>query len=797
MLLYSCSYMKKRFIIPFLLPLLIFCIHVTKAQISVQSPNGWTPTQLINNVLVLPPHISGVYITNGTFNNLATALPNSTSSKIGRFTNGPNYPDFPISSGIVMTTGAITVAPGPNTSGSQTSAIVDGVTDADLQSLTPINLGGLAKLEFDFFSISGDVQFEYIFASEEYPEYACSNYNDVFGFFVTGPNPVTGVIETWNIALIPGTTLPVTINNLNSGSVGASGNLSNCTPPAGSLAYSSFYCNVPTGTAGIQFDGFTVIPANSPHAIDGQRSGLLAKTRVAYCQDYHMKLGVANVSDNSYDSGVFIKEGSFMAPTIETNHNFTLNNNDTLIRACNRDTVLFNLSRRDPSRPYVFTLSNNNIPNPGVVLNQDYEIYYIHPSTHQFTQMTTNEAIFHIPADSLSTYMVIKVPETAVFAPGEVKTLKLLITLETCSFEDPRLDTLTYYLRDNFPIILEDQIINSCDQVNSIQVNETGGGAIHNITWTPSIHLAETNTLSPNCTITDSIVYTVIATDDINCRRDTATITVNVTEMPQASFLADKTTGCAPLTIRFTSTTVPEFASFMFIISNQDGTISDTLYDESFSYTFETPGYYNVSYFAKTADVGSCEDWIINENYIFVSDFPVADFTFNPSEPTNGRPINFSNESEGENITSFFWSFGDGSSSVSENPTHSYHITSDETFNVLLKVTNQYNCSHDTIKTITVVDNYAFYVPNSFTPNNDGVNDLFLPKVNDVLKYHLVIYNRYGDVIFQSINPEEPWDGTRDGVKIPAGVYTWVITYLKYSQPETEFRKIGTVTLVR
>ncbi len=75
MLLYSCSYMKKRFIIPFLLPLLIFCIHVTKAQISVQSPNGWTPTQLINNVLVLPPHISGVYITNGTFNNLATALP--------------------------------------------------------------------------------------------------------------------------------------------------------------------------------------------------------------------------------------------------------------------------------------------------------------------------------------------------------------------------------------------------------------------------------------------------------------------------------------------------------------------------------------------------------------------------------------------------------------------------------------------------------------------------------------------------------------------------------------------------
>ncbi|MDX9891053.1 MAG: hypothetical protein RBS29_00980 [Bacteroidales bacterium] len=74
--------MKKRFIIPFLLPLLIFCIHVTKAQISVQSPNGWTPTQLINNVLVLPPHISGVYITNGTFNNLATALQTAPAPKL-------------------------------------------------------------------------------------------------------------------------------------------------------------------------------------------------------------------------------------------------------------------------------------------------------------------------------------------------------------------------------------------------------------------------------------------------------------------------------------------------------------------------------------------------------------------------------------------------------------------------------------------------------------------------------------------------------------------------------------------
>ena len=775
--------------------ILFLSLHSLQAQITVQSPNGWTPLQLLQNSLVLPPAESGVYLSNGVFNNSTTALPTTTTSKIGRFQNGPGFTDFPFNSGIIMTTGNITVAPGPNNSGSSTVANDDGVRDTELSAISSNTTHGTSKIEFDFVSISGMVSFEYVFASEEYPEYACGTVNDIFAFFLTGINPVTISYTTWNIALIPGTTLPVTINNLNPGVVGSSGSLANCTPPNGSLAYSSFYCGVPTGSSGMQFDGFTVIPATSPEAVNGQRSGLFAKARIQPCLSYHMKLAIANVGDNAFDSGVFLKEGSFRAPSIEAVQN-TQMGHDTLIRACNIDTVTFNISQRDPSRVYDYTLYTNRFPNIGVELNSDYEIYYYHPLTNQFTQLTTPEVDFQIPIDSLSTFMIVKVSDNAIFAPGEIKTLRLVLELSTCG-NDKKLDTLTYFLKNNLPIVLSDAIINGCELVNQITVDEIGGGDVHHVTWSPTTNLNTPNNLTTNCTITDTIVYTVIATDNLNCRRDTATITVNVTNPPVPSFTADKTNGCVPLTVRFTSTTEPDFATFMFIITDEFGFVNDTLYDLTFSYTFNTPGHYSVSYYAQTAEVGDCFAWIHNNNYIYVSDFPVADFIWSPEEPTNGRPIHFTNQTIGDNITEFYWNFGNGASTTLENPTHSYHITSDETYTVLFKVTNSYGCEHDTTKLITVVDNYAFYVPNSFTPNNDGVNDLFHPRVADVLKYHLAIFNRFGECIFQSVDPNESWDGTHNEEKCPPGSYTWVITYLKYAAPETELRKTGSVSLIR
>ena len=772
------SFYSKLFI---LFGALLFSTLTLSSQVTVQSPNGWTPIQLLNNMLVQPPAISGVYISNAQFCGSTNALPTTTASRIGRFLNGPGFTDFPLTSGIIMTTGNISVAPGPNNSTGASSGNTQGIPDAQLAALVaPYSLGsnGASVLEFEFISISGTVSFEYIFASEEYPEYANSSFNDVFAFWVTGPDPVTGNNVSRNIALIPGTNLPVTINNLNH------------------TEYTEYYYSVPSGSPGIQFDAFTYVPADSSET--GQRSGLLARGYVLPCTPYIMKLAIANVTDNILDSGVFLKEGSFQAPKVFRTHNYTIDNGDTLLKACNMDTLTFSLERRDPTRAYSYTIYTNHFPNVGVDLNEDYEIYYYHPVTGAYTQMTGTEASFRIPEDSLSTYMVIKVADDAEFAPGEIKTLTLLLELETCSFEEPRKDTLIYYLKDNFPIILSDTThIVGCELVNEIIIEELGGGDVQNVSWTPTTNINDSTSLTTTCNISDTTTYTVIAWDNIGCRRDTSIVNVCVTTPPTPSFTVSENSGCIPFAPRFTSTSTPADAEFMFVISNEDGTVQDTITDQTFTYEFTTPGYYSVDYYASTADAEACQKSLLNPNFIFAADFPNADFTWSPDEPTNGRPVQFTNLSTGEDITEYYWNFGDGGTSINENPVHSYHVPSDETFNVYFRATNHYGCSDDTLKSISIIDNYAFYVPNSFTPNNDGVNDLFLPRVTDVLKYHLVIYNRNGEAVFQSVDTEEPWDGTHNGKLAPRGVYTWVITYIRYSHPNTELRQIGTVTLIR
>lgn len=212
----------------------------------------------------------------------------------GSFSDG-NTTNIGLNEGVLLTSGCITVAPGPNNQ-ANAGCNNNAPGDADLQSLTTGATFDRCVLEFDLIPIGNRVTFRYVFASEEYPEFVCSQFNDVFGFFVSGP----GIAGKVNIAQIPGTTLSVAINNVNPGSVGARGTMGNCTPPNGSLAFSSFYVNNTANS--IQYDGFTVV--------------LTATIDLTPCQTYRFKLGIADVGDRIYDSGVFIEAGSFTSNAI-------------------------------------------------------------------------------------------------------------------------------------------------------------------------------------------------------------------------------------------------------------------------------------------------------------------------------------------------------------------------------------------------------------------------------------------------------------------------------------------------
>ncbi len=242
----------------------------------------------------------GVEITNGRFNNQPGVV---QSNQIGTFNNN-GFTSFPFTTGLVMTTGAVTIAAGPNnTTSASSSTGVNSYTDQVLNTsgLPTSTLNNCAALDFNFLAYADTFNFNYVFGSEEYPNYACSSYNDIFAFFLTGPDPVTNVVTTRNVAIIPGSVtaanpdgIPVTINSVNAGA-GSAGSAS--TAGCYSGTYSAYYINNPAGSNGIQYNGYT--------------TQLSAEGRILACQPYSMHLAVCNSGDNSYDSGVFLEEQSF------------------------------------------------------------------------------------------------------------------------------------------------------------------------------------------------------------------------------------------------------------------------------------------------------------------------------------------------------------------------------------------------------------------------------------------------------------------------------------------------------
>jgi hypothetical protein len=210
------------------------------------------------------------------------------SDQIGEFSNGLTNIGF--ESGVIMATGGISVAPGPNDSDGASAGYGIGTPDSDLQGLSSGALFDLANIEFDFTPTQSPLTFEFVFASEEYCEYVNTAFNDVFGFFISGP----GINGTQNLAVVPMSNTPITINTINhltnSGyyvhNTPASGNNCGSIPPAGGPAVQE-----------VQYDGYT--------------RKMVAVATVIPCSTYHIKLKIADVGDGAWDSAVFLKAGSF------------------------------------------------------------------------------------------------------------------------------------------------------------------------------------------------------------------------------------------------------------------------------------------------------------------------------------------------------------------------------------------------------------------------------------------------------------------------------------------------------
>lgn len=319
----------------------------------------------------------------------------------------------------------------------------------------------------------------------------------------------------------------------------------------------------------------------------------------------------------------------------------------------------------------------------------------------------------------------------------------------------------------------------------SLSANASGGTGVYTYNWQPGNAFTAGYTINPTSTTN----YTVIISD--NCSTPaTAQITVTVNPLPTPSFTADKTNGCAKLCVTFTDNT-PNTTTRTWNFGNG---ITNTQNSSTFCYN--TAGPYSVS--LTVTDNNGCSNSVTNNNYITVYPQPTANFLSSPVSTTITDPLIYFTD-KSSLATVWNWHFGDEANSTSntQHPSFTYNDTGN--YNVRLIVTNEFGCTDTAYDVITIKQDYLLYIPNTFTPNNDGMNEIFLPVISGVEEnnFELIIYDRWGTQIFKTNNPNQGWDGRANGGSEIAqqDVYVWKLSTTDIFRKKHQYN--GHVNLIR
>ncbi|MDF3025833.1 MAG: hypothetical protein K0S23_140 [Fluviicola sp.] len=286
--------------------------------------------------------------------------------------------------------------------------------------------------------------------------------------------------------------------------------------------------------------------------------------------------------------------------------------------------------------------------------------------------------------------------------------------------------------------------------------------------------------------------YTVVGTDVNGCT-NTDVIQVTVVPIPQVDFTATEVAGCSPLITTLTNQSTGNLTNCQWTLSN------GSQYNGCGSINLELTeaGCYDVTLTVSTPE--GCANTGTKPAFLCVYPNPIADFDLTPSEvETSNTFVNFFNNSYG--AVSYSWDFSDGSSgSTAENPTHVFPDDEGGYYIVYLEAISSDGCRDTAARTVHVGEDLIYYVPNAFSPDGDEFNNVFKPILTtgfDVNSYHLQIFNRWGELIFESLNYEEGWDGTYHDEKLLDGTYIWKIK-VKNRSSDKKVELDGHVTLLK
>ena len=283
--------------------------------------------------------------------------------------------------------------------------------------------------------------------------------------------------------------------------------------------------------------------------------------------------------------------------------------------------------------------------------------------------------------------------------------------------------------------------------------------------------------------------YTLNGIDGNGCSASDQ-VNITVIPLPEISFTQDVTNGCSPLTVNFQQT-VPGGTDFTWMIGGEE------FKEDNPGKTFTGSG--NCFPVSLTASVNGCSNTLTREDHICLHVLPEANFSFSESKDASfTRKVRFTNHSE--SAKAFVWDFGDQSPFSDEaEPEHIYETLETGSFDVTLYAYSEAGCVDSVSRAFQASEELIFYIPNAFTPDGNEINNVFLPVFTTGFvteSYHLSIYNRWGELMFESYDHAIGWDGSYKQRMAETGVYTWHIEFI--TSGENFSRQLsGKVSLLR
>jgi gliding motility-associated-like protein len=794
--------MKKIINLLFCLAFIAIAMHA-KAQIVVNTATYTAPnpaTSLVNNVLLG----TGVTASNIVFSQGLT----NPNAQIGYF-NGSNS-NIGLDSGIVLSSGNVLDAM-PNSFAGGVFAGMGNYPDLlnVANSVPPlINqafvVGGVydvAVLEFDFVPSSDTVKFRYVFGSDEYQTFINTTYNDVFGFFISGPG-ITGPFagNSQNIAVVPNSNppLPITISSVQPALNG------------------QYYIDNPNN-ATVALNGFTTV--------------LTAMSPVTCGLTYHIRIAIADGSDSGLDSKVFLEANSFSSQGVQLTGSVSIGGTDSILyEGCGEATI-------EMIRPGDVTLGDtvhfiiSGSPNNGDYTNFADSLVYQPGQQSAFLNITAYQDNV---AEALDT---ITITTIGGICSSIVSTITMYISDAPSVFANAGNDTTLHCAGD----------------LATLHASATGGLPGYNYTWLNGLGNSRVITVNP--TITTSYVVMVQDTCQQVFDYDTIVVNVPIVSPIVITASADQDIVCPNQPATFTATATGGTPPYNFFWQNPYtfGSTATFISPQDQWYVIEATDACNIFHGYDTVMVNLIEvnqltaflpeeiriclgesattqvqvyGGVLNYNYTWTNitsnqpsitvaptnnsiymvtvndscgnttsasvlvsiNYPLADFNYT-SDPNNDYKILFNNSSLNPVLNN--WNFADGETSLDLHPDHIYADSG--SYDVKLIMQDTSGCVDTVVNVVWVNPDLRVLIPSAFTPNADGLNDVWEIHGQGMQELSFIIFDRWGGKVFDNGNlvNNNKWEGK----EMPQGVYSYKISAKSFSG--RLYNKYGSITLIR